>query len=686
MKKYESKNIRNLALVGHSGSGKTSLSEALLYLTGAIDRPGTVENGNTVSDFDREEINRKISIGLSLLPVEWKNTKINLLDTPGYFDFESQVLVSLRAAEAALMVIDASAGIEVGSEKYWNYTENISLPRIIFLNKLDKPNVDFNVRISELHTEFGKKVLPLVLTIGMGETFEGLIDIMDKKAFKYDGYKSTEIPIPENRVAEVEAAYNEIVEIIAMTDDTLMEKYFAGEEFTEEEIRKGMTAAVLNGSAVPLIAGSATVGSGIDLLLDTIVKYVPSPDSPGANAGFRPVEGEAIVMSKDKPLSGVVFKTIVDPYIGKISFVKVLCGELRKGEIYNVNKDKTEKSAGLYFMQGKKQIDTDSITAGDIGALAKLEKTETGDSISDPAHPIEYKQVKLPESNLSFAIEADSKNDEDKLSPSLSKLAQEDPTFIPDRNQETKQLLIKGIGNVQLEAMMSKLANNYGVNVHKIDLRIPYRETIRGKSEVQGRHKKQTGGAGQFGDVWIRFEPIEEGFEFDEEVFGGSVPKNYFPAVEKGLEESLDRGPLAGFPVTGLKATLYDGSYHPVDSNEMAFKTAAQLAFKKGVTEAKPVLLEPIMSVQITIPDAYLGDIMGDINKRRGRILGMEQDESGNQLVNAEAPFAEMCEYAIDLRSMTQGRGSFSMEFKSYEDVPMEIAKKIIEEAKQEEE
>lgn len=686
MKKYESKNIRNLALVGHSGSGKTSLSEALLYLTGAIDRPGTVENGNTVSDFDREEINRKISIGLSLLPVEWKNTKINLLDTPGYFDFESQVLVSLRAAEAALMVIDASAGIEVGSEKYWNYTENISLPRIIFLNKLDKPNVDFNVRISELHSEFGKKVLPLVLTIGMGETFEGLIDIMDKKAFKYDGYKSTEIPIPENRMAEVEAAYNEIVEIIAMTDDTLMEKYFAGEEFTEEEIRKGMTAAVLNGSAVPLIAGSATVGSGIDLLLDTIVKYVPSPDSPGANAGFRPVEGEAIVMSKDKPLSGVVFKTIVDPYIGKISFVKVLCGELRKGEIYNVNKDKTEKSAGLYFMQGKKQIDTDSITAGDIGALAKLEKTETGDSISDPAHPIEYKQVKLPESNLSFAIEADSKNDEDKLSPSLSKLAQEDPTFIPDRNQETKQLLIKGIGNVQLEAMMSKLANNYGVNVHKIDLRIPYRETIRGKSEVQGRHKKQTGGAGQFGDVWIRFEPIEEGFEFDEEVFGGSVPKNYFPAVEKGLEESLDRGPLAGFPVTGLKATLYDGSYHPVDSNEMAFKTAAQLAFKKGVTEAKPVLLEPIMSVQITIPDAYLGDIMGDINKRRGRILGMEQDESGNQLVNAEAPFAEMCEYAIDLRSMTQGRGSFSMEFKSYEDVPMEIAKKIIEEAKQEEE
>ncbi len=686
MKKYESKNIRNLALVGHSGSGKTSLSESMLYLTGAVDRPGTVENGNTVSDFDREEINRKISISLSLLPVEWKNTKINLLDTPGYFDFESQVLVALRAAEAALMVIDASAGIEVGSEKYWNYTEKISLPRIIFLNKMDKPNVDFNARISELHIEFGKKVLPLVLTIGAGENFEGLIDVMDKKAFKYDGYKSTEIPIPENRVAEMEAAYNEIVEIIAMTDDNLMEKYFAGEEFTDDEIRKGMTAAVLNGSAVPLIAGSATMGSGVDLLLDTIVKYVPSPDSPGANAGFRPVEGDAIVMSKDKPLSGVVFKTVIDPYIGKISFVKVLCGELRKGEIYNINKDKTEKSAGLYFMQGKKQIDTDVITAGDIGALAKLERTESGDSISDPSHPIEYKQIKLPESNLSFAIEADSKNDEDKLSPSLSKLAQEDPTFIPDRNQETKQLLIRGIGNVQLEAMMNKLANNYGVNVHKIDLRIPYRETIRGKSEVQGRHKKQTGGAGQFGDVWIRFEPIAEGFEFDEEVFGGSVPKNYFPAVEKGLEESLDRGPLAGFPVTGLKATLYDGSYHPVDSNEMAFKTAAQLAFKKGVTEAKPVLLEPIMTVQITIPDAYLGDIMGDINKRRGRILGMEQDESGNQIVNAEAPFAEMCEYAIDLRSMTQGRGSFSMEFKSYEDVPMEIANKIIEEAKQEEE
>lgn len=685
MKKYESSNIRNLALVGHSGSGKTSLSESLLYLTGSIDRPGKVENGNTISDFDREEINRKISISLSLLPCEWKNTKINLLDTPGYFDFESQVLAALRAAEAALMVIDASAGIEVGSEIYWNYTEKISLPRIIFLNKMDKPNVDFNKRVSELHTEFGKKILPLVLTLGMGETFEGLIDIMDKKAYKYDGYKATEIPIPENRVSEMEAAYNEIVEIIAMTDDDLMEKYFSGEEFSDQEIRKGMTTAILNGSAVPLIAGSATEGAGVDLLLDTIVKYMPAPSSPGAHAGFRPVEGEPVIMTKDKPLSAVVFKTIVDPYIGKISFVKVLCGELKKGEIYNVNKDTSEKSAGLYYMQGKKQIETDVITAGDIGAFAKLEITETGDSISDPSNPIEYKQIKLPESNLSFAIQADSKNDEDKLSPSLSKLAQEDSSFIPDRNKETKQLIIKGVGNVQLEAIINKLANNYGVHVHKVDLRIPYRETIRGKSEVQGRHKKQTGGAGQFGDVWIRFEPIEEGFEFDEEVFGGAVPKNYFPAVEKGLEESLEKGPLAGFPVTGLKATLYDGSYHPVDSNEMAFKTAAQLAFKKGVTEAKPVLLEPIMTVQITIPDDYLGDIMGDINKRRGRILGMEQDEDGNQIVNAEAPYAELAEYAIDLRSMTQGRGSFTMEFKGYEDVPSETANKIIEEANKEE-
>ncbi|WP_304263862.1 elongation factor G [Kallipyga massiliensis] len=685
MKKYDSKNIRNLALVGHSGSGKTTLSESLLYLSKAVARPGKVEDGNTVSDWDKEEIARQISISLSVLPVEWKETKINLLDAPGYFDFAGQVLTALRASESALMVIDASAGIEVGSEIYWNYMEKIGLPRIIFLNKMDKPNVDFNTRIHELHQEFGKKVLPLTLTLGMGEDFEGIIDIMEMKAYKYNNFKVEEVEIPEIRVEEAKAAFNEIVEVIAMTDDDLMEKYFSGEEFTDDEVRRGLSAAILNGSAVPLIAGSATMGAGLDLLLDAVKKYMPAPNSPGVNLGFRPEEGELPEVDKNGPLSAVIFKTTVDPYVGKISYVKVVSGSLKKGDIYNASKDSSERPSGLFFMRGKTQEDTDEIVAGDIGAFAKLDKTETGDTISDKDHVVRYKGLKLPASNLTFAIQADSKNDEDKLTPSLSKLSEEDGTFQLDRNVDTKQLLIRGLGNVQLEAMINKLKTNYGVNVHRVPLVIPYKETIRKTSEVQGRHKKQSGGAGQFGDVWIRFEPIDEGFEFDEEVFGGAVPKNFFPAVEKGLEESLSSGPLAGYPVTGIKAVLYDGSYHPVDSNEMAFKTAAHIAFKKGVSEASPVLLEPVMTLQVTIPDAYMGDIMGDMNKRRGRILGMEQDEDGNQIVNAEAPFAELTEYAIDLRSMTQGRGSFTMDFKTYEEVPHEIAEKVIEEANVEE-
>ncbi len=685
MKKYDTKHIRNLALVGHSGSGKTSLGEALLFQTKAISRLGRVDDGNTVSDFDKEEIARGISIDLSILPVEWKDFKINLLDAPGYFDFEGQVLSSLRAAEAAIMVIDASAGIEVGSELYWNYMEKISLPRIIFLSKMDKPNVDFNVRVSELHQQFGQKVIPLTLTLGMGEDFEGLIDVMDKKAYKYDGFKATEVEIPDIRKEEVDAAYNEIVELIAMTDDVLMEKYFSGESFTDAEISQGMTTAILEGSAVPLLAGTFS-GAGMDLLLDCITKYMPAPDDERANSGFRPVEGDPRTMSSDQPMSAVVFKTIVDPFVGKISIFKAVSGNVKKQDsFYNATQKLSDRPAGLFFLRGKTQIETDEVVAGDIGALSKLEKTVTGDTLTAQNSPIVYKPLKLPEATLTFAIEADAKNDEDKLGPSLQKLQEEDKTFHVSRNQETKQLLISGLGNVQLEAMMSKLKRDYGVNTHTVPMIIPYRETIRGTSDVQGRHKKQSGGAGQFGDVWIRFEPIDEGFEFAEEVFGGSVPKNYFPAVENGLVESLDKGPLAGYPVTGIKAVLHDGSYHPVDSNEMAFKIAASLAFKKGVEQAKPVLLEPVMSIKVVIPDSYLGDVMGDMNKRRGRILGMEQDGEGNQVVSAEAPYAEMTQYAIDLRSMTQGRGKFNMEFVRYEDVPQMIADKIIEERKDEE-
>lgn len=684
MKKYDTRHIRNLALVGHSGSGKTTLSESLLYLTKAIQRVGRVEDGNTVSDFDKEEIARGISISLSVLPVEWEDCKINLLDTPGYFDFESQVLCALRASESALMVIDASAGIEVGSELYWNYTEKIGLPRVIFLNKMDKPNVDFNVRVSELHQRFGKKVVPLILTLGSGEDFEGIIDIVDKKAYRYEGFKRVEVEIPEIRRAEVDAAFDEVIEVVATADDDLMEKYFSGEAFTMDEIRSGMTTAMLNGSAVPLIAGCAATGAGLDLLLECITKYMPAPDDERAHSGFRPVEGEPRKMTADQPMSAVVFKTIIDPFVGKISLFKAVSGTVRRdGNFYNATQGKNDKPVGMFYLRGKEQIDTTEVVAGDIAAISKLEHTKTGDTFTNVDKPIVYKPLKLPEATLSFAIEADTKNDDDKLGTALNKIVEEDQTLSAKRNAETGQLLISGLGNVQLEAVMSKLKHVYGVSVHTVDQIVPYRETIRGRSDVQGRHKKQSGGAGQFGDVFIRFEPVDETFVFAEEVFGGAVPKNYFPAVEKGLREALEKGPLAGFPVTGIKATLYDGSYHPVDSNEMAFKIAASIAFKKGVEAAQPVLLEPVMAMRIVIPDAYLGDVMGDMSKRRGRILGMDQDEDGNQVVNAEAPYAEVTTYAIDLRSMTQGRGAFTMAFARYEDVPAMIAGKIIEDRKE---
>lgn len=686
MKKYSTERIRNLALVGHSGSGKTSVTEAMVYNTGVTNRLGRVEDGNTVSDFEKEEIAKGVSIGLSTIPIEWKDTKINLIDSPGYFDFEGEVMGALRAAEAALLVMDTTAGIEVGAEKYWDYCEKIGLPRIIFLNKVDKENSNFVKLVADLHVQFGKKVTPLTIPLGEGNDFKGIIDVVDKRAYECDGFNCKEVEIPEIRQLEVDEIYNQLEEAVAMTDDDLMEKYFNGEKFTEEEFRYGITSGMLDGSVVPLIAGSATKGTGLDLLMDCIVKYMPAPNDERANIGFRVESGEARKVDVNEDLSAVVFKTIVDPFLGKISLFKVISGRMTKDtEIYNSTKSITEKATGLFYLRGKTQIETDEVVAGDIGAFSKLEETQTGDTISSKSNPIVYKKIKYPQASLRFAIEPQTKNDEDKIGHALIRISEEDPTFSFERNAETRQLTILGLGNVQLQTVLDKLKNTYSVKTNVIPLRVAYRETIKGKSDVQGRHKKQSGGAGQFGDVFIRFEPIEEGFEFTEEVFGGAVPKNYFPAVEKGLQESMEKGVLAGYPVTGIKATLYDGSYHPVDSNEMAFKIAASLAFKKGVEAAQPILLEPVMKVVINIPENYMGDVMGDINKKRGRILGMDPQEDGSQQIVAEAPYSELVEYAIDLRSMTQGRGAFSMEFVRYEEVPAMYADKIIEEAKKEE-
>lgn len=683
MKVYKTENVRNLALVGHSGSGKTNLTESMLFQSGATKRLGNVTDKNTLSDFSKEEMERGTSIGTSIIPVEWRNFKVNIIDTPGYMDFSGEVIGALRASEAALLVIDATSGIEVGTERAWKYAENIGLPRIIFINKIDGENVNFRKLMEELEESFGKKVIPFSVPIGEGENFVGVTDVIYQKGFKYENAAPKETELNHDQVKATERMYEEIAEVVAGSDEVLMEKYFNGEKFTREDLLRGVTTALLEGDAVPLLVGSGEKGIGIDILLNTIVNYMPAPNDKRAHTGFRYEEGEEREISEKDPFAAVVFKTITDPFVGKISIFKVISGKLKKDTpLYNSSKEEAEKLGGVYVIRGKNQMEVEEICAGDIGATTKLAVTGTGDTLCTKDHIVKYKRIKYPQPVLFYAIEAKTKGDEEKLSTSLRKLREEDPSFVIERNAETKQLTIGGLGQVQLDVILEKLKNMFGVEVVKVPFIIPYRETIKKTASVQGKHKKQSGGAGQYGDVWVRFEPCQEDFVFDEEVFGGSVPKNYFPAVEKGIIEAKEHGVLAGYPVTNFKAVLYDGSYHDVDSNEMSFKIAASIAFKKGMEEANPVLLEPIMKVEVSIPDSYLGDVMGDINKRRGRILGMDQQRDGSQLLIAEAPQSEMFEYSIDLRAMTQGRGNFNMEFVRYEEVPANISQKVIEKAK----
>ena len=683
MKVYKTENVRNLALVGHSGSGKTNLTESMLFQSGATKRLGNVTDKNTLSDFSKEEMERGTSIGTSIIPVEWRNFKVNIIDTPGYMDFSGEVIGALRASEAALLVIDATSGIEVGTERAWKYAENIGLPRIIFINKIDGENVNFRKLMEELEESFGKKVIPFSVPIGEGENFVGVTDVIYQKGFKYENAAPKETELNHDQVKATERMYEEIAEVVAGSDEILMEKYFNGEKFTREDLLRGVTTALLEGDAVPLLVGSGEKGIGIDILLNTIVNYMPAPNDKRAHTGFRYEEGEEREISEKDPFAAVVFKTITDPFVGKISIFKVISGKLKKDTpLYNSSKEEAEKLGGVYVIRGKNQMEVEEICAGDIGATTKLAVTGTGDTLCTKDHIVKYKRIKYPQPVLFYAIEAKTKGDEEKLSTSLRKLREEDPSFVIERNAETKQLTIGGLGQVQLDVILEKLKNMFGVEVVKVPFIIPYRETIKKTASVQGKHKKQSGGAGQYGDVWVRFEPCQEDFIFDEEVFGGSVPKNYFPAVEKGIIEAKEHGVLAGYPVTNFKAVLYDGSYHDVDSNEMSFKIAASIAFKKGMEEANPVLLEPIMKVEVSIPDSYLGDVMGDMNKRRGRILGMDQQRDGSQLLIAEAPQSEMFEYSIDLRAMTQGRGNFNMEFVRYEEVPANISQKVIEKAK----
>jgi elongation factor G len=664
MRTYNADKIRNVALLGHSSCGKTTITEALLFNTKVTNRMGKVEDGNTVSDFDKEEKERHVSIGTSVIPIEYQDTKINFLDTPGYFDFVGEVYGALRVADGAVLVIDASSGVEVGTEKSWKYLEQRNMPRIIFINKLDKENIKFDELLDTIRDKFGRKVVPFTLPIGKGENVDGYMDIL--KGQSYIDSKPVET-FPDT-AAKAEELKSILMEAVAETDEALLEKYFEGEEFTEEEIQKGLKSAVLGGELVPVIVGSAIKGLGVDMLMNTVVEYMPNA-----------LDAKTLKGSPADTLSAFVFKTIVDPFVGKISIYKVMSGTMKKDtDVYNSDTGNSERIGGIFALRGKEQIEVSELLAGDIGATSKLQYFKTGDTISTKAAPVAYDKIDFQKPCYFMAIKGVTKDSDEKIGSGLQRLNEEDPTFSIERNIETKELVVGGQGNIQLEVIASKLKNNYKVDVELSPPKVAYRETIKGKSDVQGKHKKQSGGAGQYGDVRIRFEPSDQEFEFTEEIFGGAVPKNYIPAVEKGLRESLEKGVLAGCKVVNIKATLYDGSYHEVDSNEMAFKIAASLAFKKGMTEAKPVLLEPIAKVEINIPDEYLGDIMGDMNKRRGRILGMEQQPDGSQLVKAEAPMSEMYTYAIELKSMTQARGSFEVEFLRYEEMPANLAEKVI--------
>lgn len=685
MKEYAMDAIRNIAVMGHGKCGKTTLTEAMLFNAKAVDRMGKVADGNTVTDYDGEEVKRQFSISTAIAPVEWKDMKYNIIDTPGFFDFAGGVKEGLRAADAALVVLSGRSGVSVGTEQVFKYAKQKGVPTMFFVNKIDDDRADYTKTLEEMKTVFGKSVTPFVYPIQEDGEFKGFVDIVDMTARRYDGIYRVEIPVPEGMADIIEPLRDMIMEAVAETDEALMVKYFNGEEFTFDEIKQAIRTGIKDGSIFPVYCGSGQDNIGVRSLMDGIGKYLPAPSeieeiARQADTG-EPVE---LVQTAEETTAAVVFKTIADPYVGKMSLFRVYSGEVKSDStLYNPNKDANEKIGKVFNLCGKKQLEAKSIKAGDIGCTAKLEVTKTGDTLCEKGKNIILTGIEFPAPVLSMAVKPQQKGDEEKIIGGLTKLMEEDPTFTVTNNTETKQTLINGQGEQHIDVIVSKLKNKYGVNVILEEPIVPYRETIKAKATVEGKHKKQSGGHGQYGHVKIEFEPgISEEMIFEEKVFGGAVPKNYFPAVEKGLRDACQKGVLAGYPVVNLKATLLDGSYHPVDSSEMAFKTAAAIAYKEGLKQAKPVLLEPIGYLKVYIPESIMGDIIGDINKRRGQIMGMgESDKEGLNMVEAEVPMSEMHKYATDLRSMSRGRGVFTFEFTCYEQAPENIAQKIIAEA-----
>ncbi len=688
MKDYTTERIRNVCLLAHGGAGKTTLTEAMLFNTGVLDRLGKVLDGTTTTDYDPEETKRNISINTSLAPCEWKNFKINVIDTPGYFDFVGEVKQGIRVAEGAVIVLPAKNGVEVGTEKSWAYAKEQGIPVFFFISKLDEENANFFESLGQLKAKFGRGVTAFQIPIYEGKEYIGYVDVLNEKAYRFDGNKLADTGIPDELADRIFEIHEEFKEQIAESDEELMEKFFGGEEFTKKDIQKGMKLGMADGSIVPVYCGAALNNKGIGAFMDAITEFMPAPGGKGPVKAVKAGNNEEVELnvSTDEKLSALVFKTIADPFVGRISLFKVYSGALSGDSmVYNSTSGKAEKVSQVFSMRGKKQVNVDKITAGDIGAVAKLSSTSTNDTLCSESNPVVLKKIEFPQPSLSLAIEPKAKGDEEKISSGLQKLQDEDATFKVEINTETHQTLVSGIGEQHLDVIVSKLKSKFGISVDLKDPKIPYRETIKKKVKVEGKHKKQSGGHGQYGHVWIEFEPGgETDLVFDEKIFGGSVPKQYFPAVEKGLRESILHGVLAGYPVVNLKATLVDGTFHPVDSSEMAFKVAAGLAYKKGLVEATPVLLEPISLVEVYVPDNYMGDIIGDINKRRGRIMGMNPQDGGVQQVVAEVPAAEMFKYATDLRSMTQGRGYFKETFARYEEAPLSVSEKVIADSKRE--
>lgn len=678
MNVYTTDKIRNVCLLGHGGAGKTSLAEAMAYLSGITSRMGKTTDGNTVSDYGKEEIKRQISISTSLIPIEWNDCKINILDTPGFFDFVGEAEEAASAADAAIIVVSGKAGIEVGTERAWDICEKYKLPRMFFVTDMDIDNASYRQVVEDLTNLYGKKIAPFHLPIRENEKFVGYVNVIAEQAYRWEGKEAVKCDIPEANKEYLQNYRETLMEAVAETSEDLMERYFGGETFSENEIRQALRVSVNDCSIVPISMGSNILCQGVYTLLDDIVKYLPGPDSRQV-AGIDLKTNEVFEANYDfsKTKSAYIFKTIVDPFIGKYSLVKVMSGVLKTDDLlYNDEKQVEEKIGKIYLLQGNKPIEVPELHAGDIGALAKITAARTGNTLSTKAHIIRFGKADLPKPYTYKRYHAVNKGDVDKIAQSLQKMMHEDQTIKAVNDAENKQMLLYGMGDLHLEVIQSRLENEYKVKIDLTTPKVAFREAIKKKSDVEYKYKKQSGGHGQYGHVKMRFESsgdLETPYVFEEEVVGGAVPKNYFPAVEKGLQESVLRGPLAAYPVVGIKAVLYDGSYHPVDSSEMAFKMATIQAFKKGIMEATPILLEPIASLKVTVPDKYTGDVMGDLNKRRGRVLGMNPAGNGKTVVEADIPMMSLFGYCTDLRSMTGGRGDYEYEFNRYEQAPSDI-------------